>query len=75
MCALAELEIDPAQLERFNNAARAQIEAAVRVEPGVGALYAASVKHDPSLIRVFEIYADEDAYKAHLEALASRRTK
>jgi quinol monooxygenase YgiN len=64
---IAALEIDPAQLERFKDAAKAQIEAAMRVEPGVLALYAVSVKDNPSLIRVFEIYADADAYKAHLE--------
>jgi quinol monooxygenase YgiN len=26
-----------------------------------------SVKDNPALIRVFEMYADEEAYKAHLE--------
>jgi quinol monooxygenase YgiN len=64
---IAELEIDPAQLERFKGAVREQIDAAVRVEPGVQALYAVSVKDNPSLIRVFEMYADEGAYMAHLE--------
>jgi len=64
---IAELEIDPAQLERFKAAATEQIEAAVRVEPGVLALYAVSVKDNPALIRVFEIYVDEAAYRAHLE--------
>jgi quinol monooxygenase YgiN len=64
---LAELEIDPAHLERFKESATAQIEAAVRLEPGVLALYAVSVKDDPSLVRVFELYANEDAYGAHLE--------
>jgi hypothetical protein len=35
---LAELEIDPAHLERFKVSAKKQIEAAVRMEPGVLAL-------------------------------------
>jgi len=64
---IAELEIDSAQLERFKAAAAEQIEAAVRVEPGVLALYAVSVKDNPALIRVFEIYVDEAAYRSHLE--------
>src|SRR5215468_7831711 len=64
---LAELEVDPAHLERFKASATEQIESAVRVEPGVLALYAVSVKENPALIMVFEIYADEAAYKAHLE--------
>jgi len=64
---IAELEVDVARLERFKTAATEQIAAAVRVEPGVLALYAVSVKENPALIRVFEIYADEAAYMAHLE--------
>ena len=64
---IADLEIDPAQLERFAQAVTEQIEAAIRDESGVLALYAVSLKDSPSQIRVFEVYADEDAYKAHLE--------
>jgi len=48
---LAELEIDAAHLERFKVSGKKQIEAAVRVEPGVLALYAVSVKDNPALIR------------------------
>ena len=64
---LAELEIDPARLDSFKVAATEQIEAAVRLEPGVLALYAVYVKDDPSQVRVFEMYADADAYQAHLQ--------
>ena len=64
---IAELEIDPAQLESFKSAVTEGIETAVRLEPGILALYAVSEKDDPSRIRVFEIYTDENAYKAHLE--------
>ena len=39
----------------------------MRVEPGVLALYAVSEKDNPTNIMVFEIYADENAYRAHLE--------
>ena len=59
---IAELEIDPAQLKRFKDAVREQIAAAAQVEPGVQTLYAVSVKDNTSLIRVFEMYADEGAY-------------
>jgi quinol monooxygenase YgiN len=64
---LAELEIDPAQLEIYKAALREQIEASIRLEPGVLTLYAVSVKDYPSHIRIFEMYADADAYKTHLE--------
>jgi quinol monooxygenase YgiN len=64
---LAELEIDPAQLENYKAALREEIEASIRVEPGVLTLYAVSVKDSPARIRILEMYADADAYKAHLE--------
>ncbi|HXZ38657.1 MAG TPA: putative quinol monooxygenase [Thermodesulfobacteriota bacterium] len=64
---LAELEIDPAQLESYKGVAKEQIETSVRVEPGVLALYAVSQKDNPAHVIVFEMYTDADAYRAHLE--------
>src|ERR1700720_4557710 len=57
----AEIEIDPAQLENFKIAITAQIEAAIRVEPGIVALYAVCEVDNPVRVRVFEIYRDSDA--------------
>lgn len=65
---IAEIEIDPAQLDAYKAAVREHIETAVRVEPGVLALQAVPEKDDPTHIRVFEIYANMEAYKTHLEA-------
>ncbi len=39
---VAEIEIDPAQLEAYRAAVQEQIEAAIRAEPGVLVLYAVS---------------------------------
>lgn len=64
---LAELEIDPAQLEAYKAALKEEIETSIRVEPGVLTLYAVAEKENPTRIRVFEIYADAEAYQAHLE--------
>jgi quinol monooxygenase YgiN len=64
---LAELDIYPAQLESFKSAITEEIETAVRIEPGVLALYAVSEKDNPSRVIVFEIYTDADAYAKHLE--------
>ncbi len=64
---VAEIEIDPAQLEPYKAAAREEIEQSVRIEPGVLALYAVSDKDNPARVIVFEMYADREAYKAHLE--------
>ena len=72
---VAEIEIDPAQIEPFRAAAKEQIEAAVRLEPGVLTLYSVADREDPSLVFVFEIYADVDAYKAHLETAHFKKYK
>ena len=64
---IAELEIDPAQLDSFNSAVKESIETAIRVEPGVLVLYAVSERDNPTHVRVFEIYTNADAYKTHLE--------
>ena len=64
---LAELQIDPGQLEKYKAALREEIEVSIRLEPGVLALYAVSVKGDPAQIRIFEMYADAAAYEAHLQ--------
>ena len=72
---VAEIEVDPAQLENYQVAVKEQIEAAIRLEPGVLALYAVSVKDHPARVRVFEIYADTAAYQAHLETAHFKRYK
>ena len=64
---LAELHIDPSQLENYKAALRDEIETSIRLEPGVLTLYAVSVKGDPAQIRIFEMYADAAAYEAHLQ--------
>src|SRR5262245_64077151 len=64
---VAEIEIDPAQLRDYKAAVKEQIEAAIRTEPGVLVLYAVAEMNNPTSVRVFEIYSDEDAYKMHIE--------
>jgi len=64
---LAELEIDPAQMARFDAAIREGVTTAVRVEPGVLALYAVAEQDHPNRVRVFEMYKDEAAYQTHLQ--------
>ena len=64
---LAELQVDPAQLERYKAFLREEIEASIRIEPGVLTLYAVAVKGQPTHIRIFEMYADTSAYEAHLQ--------
>jgi quinol monooxygenase YgiN len=72
---VAEIEIDPLQLDAYKAAVKEQIEAAVRLEPGVLALYAVTDKENPARIMVFELYADVEAYKAHLETAHFKKYK
>ena len=66
MVRLAKLVIDPKQLDAYTALLKEEIEASVRLEPGVLTLYAVSEKEHPSHITILEIYANTDAYKAHL---------
>jgi quinol monooxygenase YgiN len=65
---IAELEIDPADLDAYKALLREEIEASVKTEPGVLTLYAVSLKDRPAQIRIFEVYADQTAYQAHLQS-------
>ena len=64
---MVKLDIDPAQVESYKSALKEEIEAAVRVEPGVLALYAVSETANPAHVMILEIYTDANAYKGHLE--------
>ena len=72
---IAELEIEPAQLVAYKSALREEIEASIRIEPGVLTLYAVSIKDQPSQIRLFEVYANNAAYEAHLQSGHFRKYK
>ena len=63
---VAEIEVDPAQLDAYRTAVQEQINAAIQREPGVLVLYAVSEKDEPNHVKVFEIYRDRKAYEAHL---------
>jgi len=65
---IAELEIDPLQLDAYKLALKEEIETSIRVEPGVLTLYAVSLKEHPEQIRLFETYRDAAAYESHLQS-------
>ena len=72
---IAKLQIDTAQLENYKAAVKEHIETAVRVEPGVLTLYAVYEKNNPTHVTVFEIYANIEAYRAHLETTHFKKYK
>jgi quinol monooxygenase YgiN len=63
---MAELEIDPAQLDAYRALLAEEIEASVASEPGVLALSAVAARDDPARVTILEIYAGQAAYEAHL---------
>lgn len=64
---IAKIVVDSTQLEVYKAALKEGVETAVRTEPGVLSLYAVYEKDHPTHVTVFEIYADEDAYKSHIQ--------
>src|SRR4051794_8619950 len=65
---IAELEINPARLDDYTAAVREEIETSVCVEPGVLAIYCVAIKGDSHKLRFFEMYADEAAYRSHIDS-------
>jgi quinol monooxygenase YgiN len=65
---IAELEIDPAQLDAYTTALKEEISTSIRVESGVLTLYAVAAKDHPNQIRIFETYADKAAYETHVQS-------
>jgi quinol monooxygenase YgiN len=72
---IAKLKIDSTQLREYNAALTEEIEASVRVEPGVLSLYAVAEKDNPTSITIFEIYANADAFNLHLETPHFKSTR
>ncbi|AXA41332.1 putative quinol monooxygenase [Rhizobium leguminosarum] len=63
---MAELEIDPDTLEAYRALLTEEIEASLALEDGVLSLSAVSIRDSPNRIRILEVYADQEAYEAHL---------
>lgn len=64
---MAKIEVDSAQLETYKTSLKEEIETSIQIEPGVITLYAVSEKNAPTHITIFETYADQAAYEAHLK--------
>lgn len=64
---MAELEIDPGTLEAYRALLTEEIEASIALEDGVLSLNAVSIRDHPNKIRILEVYADREAYEAHLQ--------
>jgi quinol monooxygenase YgiN len=65
MYRIAKIKVDGNQLEKYKSALQEQMDAAIKLEPGVLSYMAVSDKKDPSVITIFEVYASPEAYQAH----------
>lgn len=65
---IAELDIDPAQLDAYLAFLRDEIRSSVDFEPGVLMLHAVQVRETPNLVRLLEVYDSQSAYEAHIQS-------
>lgn len=66
MVRIAKIKVDSAKLEQYTQALKAQMKAAIAYEPGVLFYHAVADIKDPSHITILEVYANVEAYKAHI---------
>lgn len=64
---ISVIEIFPEYLEEYKQILKTEAEASVRLEAGVISIFPMFQKEDSTQIRILEIYANEEAYKSHLE--------
>ena len=64
---LSKLEIAPEKLEQYKVALKEEIEASIRLEPGVLTLYAVFEKRAPNKLTILEIYKNRQAYESHIK--------
>jgi quinol monooxygenase YgiN len=63
---LAIIKIDSLQLKGYNDFLKEEVEASIRLEPGVITLYAVAEKENPQHVTLLETYADSARYKSHI---------
>jgi quinol monooxygenase YgiN len=67
MIRISEIEIDSNYLKEYNTILQEESRASVQLESGVIAIYPLYQKENPTQIRILEIYANREAYEAHLK--------
>jgi len=68
MYRIAKIKVDAKQLENYKSALKEQMNAAIKLEPGVLSYTAVADKKDATLITIFEVYASVEAYQSHIIA-------
>lgn len=68
MIRISEIEIDSNYLKEYKSILQEESRASVQLEAGVIAIYPLYQKENPTQIRILEIYANREAYEAHLKS-------
>jgi quinol monooxygenase YgiN len=72
---LAEIEVVPEKLEAYLKYAAEVGRVSMATEPGVIALFSMQDKSDPCKVYILEVYADQQAYQAHIQTAHFRTYK
>ena len=72
---LAEIEIDPEELDAYLEYAAEVGRVSMATEPGVIALFSMQDVSDPCKVYILEVYADKLAYEAHVQTAHFRKYK
>lgn len=68
MVRMAEIEVDSTSLATYLSMLKEEAAASVKLEKGVIAIFPMFTKAHPTQIRILEIYANKEAYEAHLKS-------
>ncbi len=68
MVRLAEIEINPADLEKYKAILAEESAASVKLEPGVIVIFPMFQKDNPTSVRLLEIYSSRAAYESHIKS-------
>ena len=66
MYRIAKIKVDEKQLENYKTALQDQMNAAIKLEPGVLSYTVVADKNDASLMTIMEVYANLEAYQSHI---------
>jgi quinol monooxygenase YgiN len=66
MYRIAKIKVDASQIKKYKAALEEQMNAAIKLEPGVLSYTAVADKKDPTSITIFEVYANLAAYESHI---------
>ena len=66
MYRIAKIKVDAIHLEKYKSALSEQMNAAIKLEPGVLSYTAVSDKKEATVITILEVYANVEAYQSHI---------